>query len=190
MEIAGEIGQWVGILGIIGGALLWLHKKVIKPTVVNFNRWQDAIDKMALEFKPNGGTSIRDSLNRLEQSVAKLRGISKVILLDNEEGIFETDATGKCVYVNRTYEKITGRSFSELEGDGWHIVIHPVDAARVTYEWDTCIKQEREFNMEFQYRLPNGDAIPVRVIALPIKDPSAKTPTVMGYLGRTAIIKG
>lgn len=188
-DILTDIGSFVAALGVIGGGILWLYRKAIKPAVKNLNEWQDMIARIEAELKPNGGASIRDSLNRLEQSVAKLRGISKVILLDNDEGIFETDAKGHCVYVNRTYERMVGRSFSELKGDGWMKIIHPADLPRVSLEWETCIRQEREFEMTFRYVHQNGKEFPVKVTANPIRDPSPAEGAVLGYLGRSAIIK-
>jgi hypothetical protein len=62
MSAAEVIGISVGlfaILSAIAGCLLWVIKAQIS---------------MSREFRPNGGTSTRDSLNRIETDVREIRG--------------------------------------------------------------------------------------------------------------------
>lgn len=62
MSAAEVIGISVGlfaILSAIAAGLLWVIKAQIS---------------MSREFKPNGGTSTRDSLNRIETDVREIRG--------------------------------------------------------------------------------------------------------------------
>lgn len=62
MNAAEVIGLTVGGIAILSGilaGLIWL----IRATV-----------SMQREFKPNGGSSTRDSLNRIERDVREIRG--------------------------------------------------------------------------------------------------------------------
>jgi len=42
-------------------------------------------------------------------------------------GLIRADATGKCTYVNRTFEFITGLRREEALGDAWMRAVHPAD---------------------------------------------------------------
>jgi hypothetical protein len=60
------INSWIvlilGIFGIIsglGGFIYWLNKKFTKFV-------KDEIQEVTKEFKPNGGSSLKDQVNRLE----------------------------------------------------------------------------------------------------------------------------
>jgi len=62
MNPAEVIGLTVGVLAILSavlGGLVWLIR---------------ANMAMQKEFKPNGGTSTRDSLNRIEQDLRHIQG--------------------------------------------------------------------------------------------------------------------
>src|SRR5690606_6918029 len=50
-------------------------------------------------------------------------------------GLFRTDARGRCVYVNRTWEHLTGMSQGQSLGHGWMQALHPDDRAGVAREW-------------------------------------------------------
>ena len=58
-EIIGIVVACISILTAILGGMLWLIR-----AQVAMNR----------EFKPNGGSSTRDSLNRIETDVREIRG--------------------------------------------------------------------------------------------------------------------
>lgn len=62
MEPAEIVGLTVGIIAILSGVLggvVWLIKAQMA---------------MSREFKPNGGGSTRDALNRIEKDVREIRG--------------------------------------------------------------------------------------------------------------------
>jgi hypothetical protein len=62
-----SISSWVylvlGIFGLISGIsgfIYWLHRKFTKFV-------KDEIQEVTKEFKPNGGSSLKDQVNRLEK---------------------------------------------------------------------------------------------------------------------------
>ena len=58
-EIVGIVVACIGILTAVLGGVLWLIKAQVA---------------MQREFKPNGGSSTRDSLNRIEKDLREIRG--------------------------------------------------------------------------------------------------------------------
>ena len=69
-------------------------------------------------------------------------------------GMFRTSADGRCTYVNRTYEQVSGLSADEALGEGWLGAIYPEDRERVSREWSAAAREKRPFLSlhRFQHR--------------------------------------
>lgn len=50
-------------------------------------------------------------------------------------GLFQTDAKGRCTWVNRRYESISGLSAECAVGEGWISAVHPQDRIKVFRAW-------------------------------------------------------
>ena len=70
-------------------------------------------------------------------------------------GIFRTDASGRCVYVNEQYRQITGGAPEDLIGERWDLSCHPDDRDRVIAEWERSVQARHPFQLE--YRCQNSD---------------------------------
>ncbi len=67
-------------------------------------------------------------------------------------GIFRTDATGKCLYVNERWCSIAGMDTETASGYGWIIAIHPDDRERVMNEWNRAVQYQRQFMSEYRFQ--------------------------------------
>lgn len=67
-------------------------------------------------------------------------------------GIFRTDVTGKCLYVNERWCRIAGMSADLAMGYGWMTAIHPDDRERVVNEWNVAVQYERQFISEYRFQ--------------------------------------
>ena len=175
------VAKIIGALGTIIGALAGCWKYVIKPIknwVVNTNNLWETI---AAEFKPNGDGSMKDALNRIE--TRQLIDAQKARALTNDTlfGIWETDEQGKCIYVNRTYERMVGFSKEDLRGWNWLNIIHTDDRAKLAAEWEQTIKQEREWYAEFRVVRPDDSVIQVISVGHPLHGRDGK---LKGYVGQ------
>lgn len=73
-------------------------------------------------------------------------------------GIFYTDASGDCLYVNERWCQIAGITCEEAFGKGWVQGIHPDDRDRVFAEWYRAIKEKLQFQSEYRFQhLDNGN---------------------------------
>jgi PAS domain S-box-containing protein len=95
-------------------------------------------------------------------------------------GIFETDASGDCLFVNEYWQDMTGLSAAQAAGKGWSQGIHPDDRERVFAEWSAAAAAQREFASEYRFRTPAGKVSWVMGNAKPIRDAKGK---VIRYLG-------
>jgi PAS domain S-box-containing protein len=129
----------------------------------DIGKMHETLDHIVTELRPNGGSSIRDSLNRIELRQVLQEQRQKAILTDMSVGVFETDTEGSFIWVNRKYLRMTGRAPSEVNGSGWVNTIAERDRERVISEWQTAIAEEREFEAEYMIITPDNDRAKVAV---------------------------
>jgi len=106
--------QIAAVMGVLTGAVvslryLWklIPRLLTKITTNMFGIGDLRTDIEALseqvrfivcELKPNGGASVRDSLNRIELRQVLQEQRQWAILSDMSVGVFETDAEGEFIY--------------------------------------------------------------------------------------------
>jgi diguanylate cyclase (GGDEF)-like protein/PAS domain S-box-containing protein len=95
-------------------------------------------------------------------------------------GIFVSDATGACVYVNERWSELTGLSSEQAVGDGWAAALHPEDTARVCAEWGAAAGGGRDSIVEYRFRRPDGSISWIQGFASAIRDPEG---AVAGWVG-------
>ena len=136
-------------------------KYIAKPVWSQFNEVRgfllDALPTLtsiADQFKPNGGSSLRDVIDRIEITVAKNNSVATVLLQESPDAIFITDANGMCTWVNDTYTQWTGLSAEQALGMGWHAAIALNDRELVFEEWEKAIAHK--VNFTGHYKWTNG----------------------------------
>lgn len=95
-------------------------------------------------------------------------------------GIFRTNASGHCLYVNDRWCQITGLSREESLGFGWTQSLHPLDRDSVIQEWYDTAQTHQMFRMEYRFQRSDGQVTWVFGQAVPEKD---ETEAVIGYIG-------
>jgi PAS domain S-box-containing protein len=117
------------------------------------------------------------AINReLERSEVRTRTLTEQAPV----GIFETDETGRCVYVNKEWQRIAGLTLTEARNNGWSEAIHPDDREKVRKEWYDCAHAGRIFALEYRFVDKNGQATWVYGTAAPIQLADNST---VGYVG-------
>ncbi|UXI68723.1 PAS domain S-box protein [Tahibacter amnicola] len=94
-------------------------------------------------------------------------------------GLFRTDASGQCTYVNRTFERLSGRQREEAFGDGWLMGVHPDDRERVHNEWRNAVRAGVRYSGMHRYLTDSGDVGWAVVQAAPV----LVDDIVVGYVG-------
>ncbi len=67
-------------------------------------------------------------------------------------GIFRTDETGKCLYVNERWCLIAGMDAETALDSGWVTAIYPEDRERVMNEWGRAVQYQRQFISEYRFQ--------------------------------------
>lgn len=190
----------VFICSLLGGAvaLLTVITKYITPAAKKL--WGDMfgnkiiLDKLVemdssikflmAELSPNGGSSVRDAISRIEIRLALTSGRVKAQMNDSSIPVFETDKDGKCTYANRAFLLRVQRGFSEIEGTGWVNVIHHSNKIEVMREWNKARKGSRNFEMDIKMATPDGMTFKVHC-----KGHKIGTYETIGYVGFLEDIK-
>ena len=72
-------------------------------------------------------------------------------------GIYHTDTSGRCMYVNRRGTEISGLSEQQSLGDGWIDALHPEDRKSVWQYWRMVARLGTDFEREYRIILPTQE---------------------------------
>lgn len=174
-----------GTIAIIKYGIIPLCKKIksdyclLKKCAMNALSIHDIIDK---ELNPNGGSSIKDALKRIENRLAFMAGKLRAVLSLENEPVWESDVDGRCIWVNHSYLKMTGFDFNYLRNYGWISIINEIDRSRVREEWTQAIADKRIFSCE--YTINKQDGIKIKVFGNSYPVISDVDGEVTGHVGR------
>lgn len=144
----------------------------------------DKVNYVYDELKPNSGSSVKDSVKRIEDNIIVLMNKHRIILDDYHTGIVETNQKGEITWANATYLELTNRELREILGNGWINAVHPEDRDRVFQEWSQAMQQARNFESTFRILDQNGSSLVVQGYAFPIKGRER----IQGYIGKIKIV--
>ncbi|MBC7874701.1 MAG: PAS domain S-box protein [Ferruginibacter sp.] len=95
-------------------------------------------------------------------------------------GIFQTDSSGKTLYVNEAWLTFTGLTFNEAMGDGWQKVLHPEDKENQLKLWQDRSKKGLESSTQFRLLDKKGNIRWVTGKATPLFNTNLQ---ITGYIG-------
>ncbi|MBP6057038.1 MAG: PAS domain S-box protein [Nitrosomonas sp.] len=95
-------------------------------------------------------------------------------------GIFRTDATGRCLYVNERWCNTAGMNAEAAAGYGWISAIHSDDRERVMNEWNRAVQYQRQFMSEYRFQTKEQVITWILGHAQAERDQNGD---VMGYVG-------
>jgi PAS domain S-box-containing protein len=155
-----------------------IHRVFMKTNIVPL---REDINFIKESLSPNGGSSLRDSVDRIEGQVMKADTKHKLLAEVLNMGVFEADRDGMFQSVNKEWSEMSALSPMESKGNGWIRGVSEGDREKVYAEWKACVEQERDFYMKFRL---NKEL--VRGHAIVIKDVKGN---VVNYIGSVTPIK-
>lgn len=85
-------------------------------------------------------------------------------------GIFRTDASGACTFVNEYWCQLSGRNATEALGRGWVKAIHPDDLPKLLETWHAALSARCSYTVEYRLQLPDGTVRHAITTAQPVTD--------------------
>lgn len=166
--------------------IMWFPRQGQAATDITL--MQKQITRILAEVMPNGGGSLRDAVSRVDKRLERVderttlnEQMQRASLADASHGIFHSDSTGRCIWVNAAYCKIVERLPENILKDGWQSHIQWEDRKMVLEEWAKTVASVREFDMS--YSLTNG--IRVKVVAHPMIGAIGQ---LLGYQGTVRVV--
>ncbi|MDB5339434.1 MAG: Histidine kinase [Planctomycetaceae bacterium] len=95
-------------------------------------------------------------------------------------GIFETDAKGRCVFVNEKWCELSGLTRQQALGSGWKQAIHPEDRERELEAWQKNTRAGEELQINCRWMTPKGTITWVHGSVVPLR---STTGEITGFLG-------
>ena len=141
----------------------------------------ESLNEIKEQMKPNGGNSIRDSLNRIERRQERDGAFLKTQLNAHHKALFECDASGRCVWTNRPHTHLTGFTLDQMRGMGWINLVAANEREAVMSKWMRAVNDKREFDDNITYLAADGSRYLVHVNAYVIRH--EETGEVLGFLG-------
>lgn len=176
--------DWLGLLTPFGLAFGFLWRVWLKQRYEEGRQLFVKITKIAEEFRPNGGSTLRDAINRIEEKVTANEQKTLAIIKTLPLGTWIADSKGKWTDPNKSLCRITGRTESELKGDNWSNWIHPSQREEVFEEWQRCIENDINFDQEFNLILPDGTNQKVHANAYQLKDAKGDLKGMLGTMSK------
>ncbi len=122
---------------------------------------------------------------RADELLRRQDDVFRVLADGSPAGIYLTDASGDCIYVNRRWREMAGLAPDEVGGRGWVKGIHPEDRAMVAERWYGMVSSGGEWGLEYRMQTPNGRTTWVYGQAAAIHDADGQ---LVGYVGTNADI--
>jgi diguanylate cyclase (GGDEF)-like protein/PAS domain S-box-containing protein len=94
-------------------------------------------------------------------------------------GVFVSDATGSCRFVNERWCELTGLAPAEALDAGWVDALHPDDRERVEREWAAAAAEERDSVVTYRFLRPDGGVVWIEGYASAFHDGDA----LVGWVG-------
>ena len=187
-EVIDLIVKFSGHITVLLGGILSLYhfsRKVtqkLKPyaDVINdLSELNKKVDAISAQFQKNGGSSMRDSINKIILEVNENTNLTKSIrsrqmwLLDTKsEPLFEADKFGGITWANASLCNLTGRPISDLLGARWRNSISEDKREQTINLWEKSVNEKRNFEHSIEITNKSGEKISSLCIATISEDGS------------------
>ena len=118
----------------------------------------------------------RETESALRSSEARFRSLSE----SSPVGVYQFDAQGNCIYVNKRWCEITGISFKEALNKGWRERLPADERQRLTEAWQVFTAGTREFSHKLRFDHPAGGSRWIQFHARRLLAPGGD---LAGYVG-------
>jgi len=172
-----EVVKVVGVISTVAGASLATWRRAIRPAIRATRKHyrnleavpliEESVKKLREEFSPNGGGSIRDLLDRVEESIVLLQAKQEVALDRQDICLLRADCSGLIIEVSDPLCRLIGKGEREMSGWNWLSLVNEAVRSDVEDEYHSAIKAHRVFDMEFSLMTAFG-VLKVRMRMSPV----------------------
>ncbi len=148
----------------------WLFQGRVLP---NVDHGGEIIGCLGIAYPNPAIDGLEEALDASEQRFETLVGMSPA-------GIYMTDESGRCTYVNQRWCEMTDLSAVDALGYSWLQVIHPEDRDHVARCWEQAVESKIDWEQTYRLIAPHAEETWVLDQAKPLRGIEGQ-PT--GYVG-------
>jgi len=179
------LGGWRLIINPIRRIISLQEDHIKKQTLIDDtlnNKVLPIINSLEKEFSKNGGKSIKDQINRIDDCVTLAELRSKMIASSlSTTGAYECDANGACTWSNKALCDMFGLTPEETLGNGWLSGVDESERIDVWKKWKESIELGVPYETEYTiFNHKTNNKVRVRTIAITHRSVSGK---LLGYYG-------
>ena len=140
------------VISIIVG----IYNYVIKPSIRLYKSHfilVNTVEDIKKELTTNGGSSIKDTVNRIDRRQVIIDKRSKAIFYNVEDVILEIDEHGNIVWANQYFHELMGNK--NVSGLDWVTYIDEPEREPFIKELRSCSENNRE--LKFSAHSTNGE---------------------------------
>jgi diguanylate cyclase (GGDEF)-like protein/PAS domain S-box-containing protein len=177
------------VLGGVAGAAIVAFLELRRRLRVEQDRGREHLD--ALDQRQRELEAEIQRQRELEAEIQRQRAGAQA-LRDSEQqfrtlvqqlpvGLFMTDASGGCRYVNDCWCRLAGSTAEQAAGSGWIEAFHADDRDRALQAWRQAVEQGAELVADLRFRSASGQVTWSNIRAVPLRDRAGGR--ITGYLG-------
>lgn len=182
--IIATLSSLIGVATSTWLSLAYIKRRWFAPFFETLRNLIDAVNMVPAikaQFFNNGGSTLRDAVDRLNTRLCIMEAREKALIQEHDMAVFIADEDGRTTWVNRTYCRLFGVGEHDAVGYGWKNMMAPDERDDYTHEWESAVKDRREFVRTARCVHSMGGAeIVVKVRAYPMDSPGS---TQRGYTG-------
>lgn len=148
-----------------------------------FPALMNSVKLIQKETVTNGGSSLRDAINRIEKRQLLHKQAHQNLAADVGSLYFEADESGDWHDVSPAFAMRLACQPMDLLGTGWTSYVLQATREEVIQEWERCIDDRIDFNLEFVMVASTGERILVVVSTKAVREGSL----FAGYSGRIRV---
>lgn len=171
-----EFNEYMAAGAATVAVVAWFWRKAINEAF----RWA-----WNLVTAPNRIAEISEIVRGHEVALRTSVARSRVSWDNLSNPVWESDAEGKCVFVNSAFLSLVGRRNSEMMGMAWTTLVHPQDRDLVTFEWTHAIRDQRDFELRYRWVTRDGTVLHIKAAAKRLMD---ERDTVLGWVGFATVM--
>jgi len=126
-----------------------VYNFVIKPAIRLYKSHfvlMSIVDDIKKEVTPNGGSSIKDIINRIDRRQVMIDKRSKAIFYNVDDAILEVDENGNILWANQKFHDTIGSK--NVSGLDWVSHIDESQRGNFLRELESCSEKLRELRFE------------------------------------------
>jgi PAS domain-containing protein len=144
-----------------------MEKARVEALFTTVERIESSMNMLVAEVRPNGGSSIKDSINRIDVRVEHLHARVRHQDETNPTPTFQLDDQGECTFANTALCELLRADESDLFFAQWYSFVDPTDRAMVMNQVKEAVAYKFPIDITARFRTEGDRVFIVRLKASP-----------------------